>query len=562
MATDSLKLKLFKIQHYIFDSLQTQADHLLGKIPKDILHYKKEYDRDFSKKTGPLKTISKSSLIQEIRKNEVCFLADFHTFHQSQRTALRLMREAIHPNENWAIGLELISSQHQKELDAFQSEEINLETFHDLIEYEEQWGFAWKNYAPLFHFAKENGAQLIALNQPNTVLASSATFRSAKSKNELMSRDQWAAGIITDVFSHEKKRGNKLRMLVLYGELHIASQHLPYQLKKISQAYFGTPLRALSIHQNLDWIYWKLAKRGQEHKTNVIEIKKNRYCIISSPPWSKLQSLVSWAEGENPNESPPGSQNDSEEELFDWISQLQKFGETLSQFLNTLPPSFESISVKTIREADFLEKLEKNFYFTQKEIRILKFYVQTNQCTFIPRVQMIYLGSPTQNKVAELSAIHIFRAKTHTQEVFEPTPEDFFRRCLESAFGFFGSLVINPRRKCDLYEDHLERYKESKSKVSKLTLDCLDLNLKIKKRAKKMGWIKKFKLSIPVGINLGQILGKKIYQALILEKISPEDIRKYFLSKPKEDCHFQKNFEHLTKLTHSIHLEHSKRETL
>src|SRR4029079_17983628 len=75
---------------------------------------------------------------------------------------------------------------------------------------------------------------------------------------------------------------------------------------------------------------------------------------------------------------------------------------------------------------------------------------------------IVYLGSPTHNGAAEMAAIHLLRAQTRSQVIYgsakgDALTDDFYRLVIEAAFGFFGSLILNPRRKCDLPEDHARR---------------------------------------------------------------------------------------------------------
>ncbi|NBU20345.1 hypothetical protein EBS43_02855, partial [bacterium] len=281
-----IQKKVLQVQKKIFYSLQTEIDFLLGKQPESISKYAKENNKDFilSKAKSPT-LITKDALLRRINEADVTFIGDYHTFDQAQRTALRMIREVITPASHWVIGLEMIPSQYQQELDDFQAGKLTVKEFHESIQYSQEWGFSWKNYEPIFQWAKENRIRLIALNQPKILSAHS------QQSSDLKERDRWAAGIITDLFRLE----NGLKMMVLYGELHIGTSHLPKQLKLISEQFLERPLQSVTIHQNHDQLYWKIAQSVPHQKPAILELNEHVFCVFSSTPWAKLQSLMSWA---------------------------------------------------------------------------------------------------------------------------------------------------------------------------------------------------------------------------------------------------------------------------
>lgn len=541
---DSAQQKLLKLQHRVYRSLQTETDLLLGKPPASIQKYEKEYAQDFRVPRESIRVSDKESLVEAIRESDVTWIADFHTFNQAQRTALRLMREAALPGENWMIGLELIPSHHQAELDRFQAGKIALKKFHETIQYESQWGFPWSNYAPIFDWAREAQVPLIALNRPKELDAGSATLHQSRDGSDLHERDRWAAGLITDLFAANGKGergGKKLRMIVLYGELHIASKHLPARLTEVSRDYLGKPLRSLCVHQNQDQLYWRLARQGKAHDTSVLKIKRNSFCVVSSTPWTKLQSLINWAEGGNFDAQHEDFDEISAQLQVDYLSIMSRFGKSLSEFFGVEAPSFDGLNLKTLEEADFIEDLGAE-QFSQRERSLIAFHVENNLRLYVPRVPIAYLGSPSLNGAAELAAIHLQRARTRSAELQAKDPDDFFRQILEAAFGFLGSLVLNPKRKCDLIADHETRLKELRSgekesfrgeqKARALTLSFLQAEERIVRDESP-------RLKVPGPSNasmmaarfIGQVLGKRAHLALLSGTMEAETIRRVCLAR-------------------------------
>jgi hypothetical protein len=557
--------RLLILQRRIFRSLQAEADRLLGAPPEAIRRYQRQADADFRRR---LAHAGKRELVRAIRAADVTFVADYHTFPQAQRTALRLMREAIRPGERWAIGLELAPSDAQRALDRYQAGAIGLDEFLAAVNYELEWGFPWANYAPIFEWARERGVPLVALNRPRALFRTSASLRLARGDSELQERDQWAAGVLTDLFADRKGRG-RLRVIALYGELHVASAHLPYQLARVSRAFLGKPLRSVSVHQNQDRIYWELAREGREGGANVLRLPKggvpghSAYCVVSSTPWTKLQSLISWAEGETAPRPAPGAgpaaearahaaeeMEDDDSAEADHLSAMRVYGGAVAELLEIPPPAYESLSVTTIREADFVDGLRRMGFFTRSELALVRHHVETNQRIYVPRAHIAYLGSPSPNVVAELAALHLMKQKTRSDALFEPRADDFFRLVLEAAFGFFGSLVINPRRKCDLAADHAQRIAalaRGGERTLREELDArrLALEVLLGERALVAGraaaLVRKLKRAMTAGPGApaamlaarfaGHALGERMHRALVSGELRAETVRHACLSR-------------------------------
>jgi hypothetical protein len=255
--------KVIRLQRKILKALKADSEYLLGKTPDLIVSYARENRVDFYPATRKPRTVSKNELIRAIRSKNITFFADFHTFDQAQLGALRIFREVVRPSEDWCLGLEMIPSQFQKELDQFQANQISVQEFHKLISYRKEWGFPWKNYAPLFKWAREAQVKLIALNRPKEIFISPG-------ESELHSRDQWASGIITDLIQNNQK----LQMLVLYGEHHVGSRHLPARFKETSESLVEIPLTWAVVHQNEDSLYWRAVAENLDLQREAIQLKK------------------------------------------------------------------------------------------------------------------------------------------------------------------------------------------------------------------------------------------------------------------------------------------------
>jgi hypothetical protein len=566
--------QLLVTQKKIYESLKSEAQQLLGKTPAPIVAYDREYQKDFSKvaksEAKRLKKVEKGALIKKIRQSDITLIADYHTFAQAQRTALRIIRDAVRPGEDWSIGIEMVPSHFQGELDAFQAGKLSLAEFHEIIDYKSEWGFPWQHYKPLFDWAREHKVRLIALNRPKELFYPFSS--SERALTDLRKRDEWAAGIITDLFAARRSH-SPTRMIVLYGELHVGRSHLPKEIQRISKYFIKRTLHCLSVHQNHDGLFWRLARKGVSAET--IQLGPSNYCVFSSTPWAKLQSLVTWAESfSDPNEMAHEKASGHESDFSDldsdfeadyhhWISTYSDF---LSEIFQVPCPEIESATIKTVEEADFLDDLFKDGDYTSLEKRALRFQIENNLRTYIPGAEILYLASPTYNGAAELASIHLFRHINGSQTLFNGEPEDFYRRVLESMFGFFGSLLVNPKRKCDLPGDHarrlltLKKTSSPEKEARELTVrffapsrgsakifpkgkhedmaSGLAKNLDHLIRLKLHGDVSRKLSTVLAAHYIGRVLAKKLHQALLQDKLNLERIRALVLKRASLSEHF------------------------
>ncbi len=538
--------RLRQLQRSIYRSLEAKANSLLGKTPKAIAQYEKEFLKDFRQlKLSPSRFVQKHQLITEIRESAITLVGDFHTFYQAQRTALRFIREVIKPGENWMIGIEFLPSSSQHDLDAFQEGKIDLPEFHARVRYAEDWGFPWANYEPIFDWARAKGVRLLALNRPKELAQGDTRAREnsqlilnrVQTTTDLFERDRWAAGILLDQFENASPR-----ILVLFGELHLSRSHLPHQIEQIAQESLGIKIKCLSIHQTVDTLYWNLPASLPSRQTPILKISASQYCVFSSTPWAKLQSLVSWIEGENlkalkevspsHSQSSKDEEDDDDESETDYLNAVQTFGETISQFLDLPKLNYENLTLLTADQADLATQLEKEDIFTPEELKALHFHIRHNLRLFIPRINVGYFGIPSQNGAAEIAAVHLLRSRTLAAGILPHTPEEWFRSIIESTFGFYGSLLLNPRRKCYLIDDHRKRVKQIKKNSPVFfpqELESRELTLKFLTR--KQLWIpplntqKSRLIALLATRHLGQVLGTQLHFALLQGLLTPERLR-------------------------------------
>jgi hypothetical protein len=440
----SVQTRLARLQSRVHRLLESETEKCIGEVPPEIEKYAREYRGDFARLPRRPNPISRVEMIREIRRADVTFIGDYHTFAQSQRTACRIIREAVRPGETWWIGLEMIPSIYQPELDLFSRGKLSAARLRQRIRFEQEWSFPWENYVPILEVALARGARLIALNRPREALRELG--------NDLHGRDRWAAGIITDLFASQvaaqrAAQSGRARMITIYGELHVGRKHLPRQLTALSRAFLEKPLHSLSIHQNDARLHSKLTAAGREHQTDIVRLNRDVFCVLNAPPWAKLRSLINWLEA-TPQET-------DGETHHDHLGSMRDYGRALAELLDLPEPSFDALEVSTnVDPSRAVVRLRK---LPLAERALARTLIRSRQRCYLPRAGIAHLGSPSENGTVELAARHLLGETTGTDLLFEPGADAYYRLVLDAAFVSFGALALNSRRKCDLPADHEAR---------------------------------------------------------------------------------------------------------
>ncbi len=417
--------------------IRAEVRKTLGEQPRELRSYYEAYKKEFR---GAAEYSNRPALIAAAQKADIVLVGDYHTFSQSQRSALRLLTDLwnlddpTEPNKRGlALGLELVRTEDQKYLDQFLEDAISENELLKKIDYSKKWGFPWENFRPLVLFAKERGLPVLALNTGTS---------------ELTARDQHAAEVISQFALANPNR----RLVVLYGDLHLASGHIPRKIKT-ELARAKSKRKILTVFQNSESLYWRLASQGREHTVDVLKLSSDRYCIISAAPWVKLQSYLQWAEASQLIDEGEGI---SFHELT--TQNLKHLAETLQLPLN----SVVDFSIHTVNDLAFLSNSELLRSLTKAELRTIKAQVLGNRTVLIPMRTKgtlsspsiaIYLPSESVNAVGEAASTLLHASHSGSLDILVDPQRHFFQNLLRNMIAYFGSKTLNHKRKCDLEDD-------------------------------------------------------------------------------------------------------------
>lgn len=480
----------------------------------------KQYEKRYLKAIRDYQSLSTVEEVEEaMMQSQIIYVGDYHTLNQSQRSFLRVLRSFVEKTKDFSICLEVIQARHQEYLDKYMRGKISDQTFLKKIGFREHWFFdLWKNFRPLFDFSRYHGIPLYGVEAAPETGAS------------LKKRDAETAGLIFDIYKKDPSR----KIFVFIGDLHLASPHLPRDVNRIFKKA-KIPLKTATLYQNSESIYWKLTEKEIEEHAVIVKISKNEFCRMHTPPIIVQQSYLNWLQ--------------HEEGVFDFADAKQTFLGYLNQIADFLDIELgkekDDVQVFTCGDLSFLKRLRETKSFTKKEIREIKRQILHSESYTIPKNKFVYLANVSVNHAAE-EASHIIRYFCAGLERPRPMQDAFYANILHEALGFFGSKIINPKRKCLRPVDcrKLIDYLKTSQNVAERRLEYevgklfLEHEAKIKKKeifhANK---ITSLSVDLFLGIThaIGYFLGEKMFYGLLQDKLSKDAIRQLYCNPMEEE---------------------------
>ncbi|MBI1910274.1 MAG: ChaN family lipoprotein [Deltaproteobacteria bacterium] len=472
-----------------------------------------KYEREYKRRVNRYQAVADiDELVNSILDADVIYVGDYHTNKQSQRTLLRLLKLIVDKAGPLGIGLELVQKRHQKVLDEYLQGGLDEETFLRKIQFRKYWYFdLWENFKPIFDFACFHKIPVFGIEWCPSIGCS------------LKRRDIESAKIINRCL----QKNPKMKTVIFVGDHHIAPGHLPQEVVLLLRKRH-LEKKSLIIYQNSEAIYWKLAHQKLEDKVEIVKIDEKSYCILNTPPIVWQQTYLNWLEQE-------GGEIDYADAKSNFLELIKR----VAGFLE-IPVSqkVEDIEIFTSGDLSFLEKLEEEETMGRKELRRIKKQILASESYFIPEKKIVYLANLSINHASE-EATHYLRILTAGPEFPRKMVDAFYANTLHEALGFFGSKIINHKRKCFHEKDYQKLLHYLKAigtpKKRRLELETASLILdhkSLERDGEPITYQKMLRRNPEVffGVThgLGYILGDRMYYALLEEKLTKEEIRQIF----------------------------------
>jgi len=515
----SPRAELLAIQKKLYRRNKDLIEHSILVKEPGFDRYEAAYRRSVG---GYQRVATQEEMIEAVLDADIIYVGDYHTCNQSQRSFLRILKAVVSQDPHFMIGLELIHARHQKQIDRYLVGRLTDKTFLDKIGLKEHWVFdLWENFKPLFDFTRYHSIPVFGID-------------AASAKASILERDRTTAEIIAKILKQHPNR----RIFIFIGDLHIARPHLP---KDVSAEFKrrGIEKRELILFENSEPIYWKLADEGLEDKTEVVRLRDGSFCRMHTPPIVCQQSYLNWLEHE-----------EGEIDYADAKVSFLDLVDRIAQFLRIkLAQERDEVEVFTCGDLSFLKRLRESGRFNKKEIEVIKHQILSSESYYIAKTRYVYLANLSMNHAAEEAAHFIKHLCTGEEKPREVT-DAFYTNILHEALGFFGSKLINHKRKCYHERDFKELLtyfqtiripadRRLEEEAAHLVLECKRYERKGKALCYAPIFPQKLDLFLSVTHALGYILGDHLYYGMMERAISRRQIRDLFFapwSEPGDPC--------------------------
>ena len=377
--------------------------------------------------------IDSQQLAATLREADVILIGDYHALPASQHFAAALLEQRAQPGDRPVIlGVETIFARQQHILEEWWRREIDEAELRQRIRFESDWGYDWPPFYELLVTAREHADAIYGLDcMPREDL------------RKIAARDRHAADKISEI----RQRHPNAVIFVLFGESHLAPEHLPRFLRERLPGQ-----RALTVLQNVDALYWQAACERQE-AVEAVRVNSDVVCVFNSTPLEKYESyrlcLSRWS-GEDEHEPDIGPT------IYNLIDSLLRFLDinryashngTQPKFLVDLLPEVYSGS----SDARLRRLLTREVGAEKVETMLQK--VEARGSVYLPAINAFYVREFQMAYAAEEVARFLHHAcrglplRRNGRVLATHEPVDrFYARTLEHALAYFGSRVLHPAR--------------------------------------------------------------------------------------------------------------------
>lgn len=410
-----------RLRQDLYDQVQNHVKAHLGPASKGLTKYQRDYEAQFRK---AWREAPREQLLKAVTEAPFVFIGDFHALLQSQKAQLRILK-ALEPKKTRILCLECVEARQQKHLDRFQTGKISEREFLKAIEWKKNWGFPWDHYKPLFRWAIKNKVRIFGVN-------SKTQDRTAKA---LIDRDLFSAVKIAEI--HQRFPDHQI--FTIYGDLHLAQNHLPQKLVKILGP--ESQRKMLFVFQNSERIYFQMLRKEIEHQVDIVRFSKQHYCLQTVPPWVKWQNYLLYLEEQDDRGF------DDESDFTDYVA---KYVKIISEDLGVTQGA-DHFSIFSAKDRGAWQQIQKNL--PEEEILFLKSWIEDGRGFYLPHKSIGYLARASVNSAAQLAMAIVFAGISQQKKISYQLPQDFSKIIWMEAVQYFGSKLINPKRKTDTLSD-------------------------------------------------------------------------------------------------------------
>jgi len=416
--------KWIRIRKELYRQIEAQVQIRLGGEDKELAAYRKEYNKEFSR---PWQTSTRDELYRRLQSSRLVLMGDFHALAQSQKTHWRVLKNFL-TGRPIVICLECFEAEDQALIDKYMAGKLSEREFLKSIEWAKKWGFPWDHYRAMIRWAQAKKIPIYGINR-------NVKKRTAAS---LKSRDVFAAQKLHGVL----KKHPEAIVFTIYGDLHLAKNHLPKEILKLQGPGFKKHI--FRLFQNAEKIYFELLEKKLENSVDVVRLSQNVFCLLNVPPWVKWQNYLMYLE----HVYDPGL--DDEAESVDYTDHVSRYVKIISEEIGHAL-TCDDLSVYTAQDQQLWGRLQGAV--SARELQWIESLIEDGNSFYLPGLGIGYLARPTVNHAATLAAKYVHAKISGMNEGFSEMPKDFIRQVWIEGLAYFGSKIINHKRKTDTVMD-------------------------------------------------------------------------------------------------------------
>jgi uncharacterized iron-regulated protein len=492
----------------------------------------RKYLRDFREAyTSYRKILTANDVRREISKAGTVLVGDYHALPNSQRYIATLLRDYEFHQRPVVLGVEMIFSRDQHILNEWYNGEIDEAELRQRMRFDLDWGYEWTPFYELLSTARDRGVKIYGLDcMPREDL------------RKIGARDRHAADKIAEVRSHH----SDALILVLFGESHLAPQHLPALLRKRLREEL-----IVTVLQNVDALYWHAAGEAHDH-VEAVEVGENIVCVFNATPLEKYENyrlcLDRWGRNAKDHSAP-----DLGPTLYNLIDGLVRFlginqysphNTTQPKLLVDLMPEVYSRSSDAL-----LRRLLSRKGFTAERRQSLLRQVREWGSVYLAPINAVYVRQFRMSSCAEDAARFLHQAcrglpglcngRLMPATSSQASDDAFFTAVFEHALAFFGSRILYPARPALRDSDITELFEVTREDLEHQTslpfadaveaLDFLTQHREQDLRAIQAPAFTEHKYDF-VAEQLGYLAGNDLYDAYLKGRVTTAALRKLFLT--------------------------------
>ena len=495
----------------------------------------RKYLRDFREAYRSYqKVLAPSDVRGEIAKAGIVLVGDYHALPNSQRYLASLLCDPELRQRQVVLGVETIFSRDQHILDEWRRGEIDEDELRERIRFDLDWGYDWAPFYELLSAARDHGASIHGLDcMPREDL------------RKIGARDRHAADKITEL----RQRHSDALILVLFGESHLAPQHLPALLQQQLPAEL-----MLTVLQNVDALYWRAAGEASD-RVEAVAVRENVLCVFNATPLEKYENyrlcLDRWGRSDNDRNAPdlgPTLYNLVDGMVrFLGINQYSSHNTTQPRLLVDLMPEVYS------RSSDAqLRRLLSRKGFTAEQRRSLLRQVRERGSVYLTPINAVYVRQFRMTSSAEDATRFLHQAcrglpNLCNGKATAPAPgaesldknDAFYMAVFEHALAFFGSRILHPARPAlrdtdlaDLFDVTREDLEQQTSLPFADAVEALDFLARHREHDFRAAQAPAFtgRKYEYVAEQLGYLTGNDLYDAYLEGRLTTAALRKLFLT--------------------------------